>query len=371
MGSAARFRKGWFASPSEVQAHAWRRIKVSKPSKHNVHVYILYLLQFADGSVVFTPDQLAEIKTMVQEAINPHGRRLGKNDAAFDTSFDTYRLETNVINDCINSEDTRLVEADIGYYHHRFIADFRLELSHADIEGQIRKFRGKLQEYSNSIVNKCKDKINSLPSLLPEGNIKGFYEYQLIIVENSSHIHKALQIPFSFQTTSLCFDIVKPTYFIDTRMLVRISIPCTTVYGQIRADKDKTLIRDLINAIYQHALYSRQTRVSEMDVKRVHLERAIDPYKLDEQDLQSLWSYMIDTMGGKTSNLYSFKLIRVTLTMSIIVCALTLGLFVKELYHFVKNEWPAKEAVGITTNTVSVAHEKISAPTHSEGKKSF
>ncbi|MBI5847164.1 MAG: hypothetical protein HZB31_04320 [Nitrospirae bacterium] len=336
--------------------------------RHNIHVYMLYLLDFEDGRVVFTNDQSLEIKKSVQKIIKEYGHRLDSCDA----EFDTHTLNIEGLNQSLASRNTQLmelVEAKIGYYHHRFISHFKLKNSHNDINVQIRKIRDILRQYSNTIVEKCKEEINNIRNLQADGKIKGFFEYQLIVAEKSTDILDSFQIPFSFQTTSLCFDIIKPTYFFPERMLVRISIPCAVIYGHIQVDKDKTLVRDFINAIYQHALYGRKKRLVEMGASVVKSIK--DPYKIDEQDLQDLWAYMIDTMGGKTSNVYSFKVIRVTLFITIIVCILTIALVGKEIKEMIFKESPAKETIETTGNSVDTGRDKLVEPVCGKDRKAL
>lgn len=320
---------------------------------------MLYLLQFEDGKVVFEGDELKKVKNTVSTIVRKYGSPLAHSEA----EFDTYSLELSGLKDRIDTNTIKILNADIGYYHHRFISHFTVKISHDDINGHLRMFRSALQDHSNGIVHECRNAINEL-SLRDRNKvlvaIPGFYHYQLIVVENSSAIHKTLQVPYSFQTTSLCFDIVKPS-LIERKLLVRISIPCTIVYGHIQIDKqsDKTLVRDLINGIYQHALYGRKTRLSEMEpAKKAALN---DQYKLDEQDLQSLWAYMIDTMGGKTSNLYAFKVFRLTLIVAIIAVVATIG---PVLYDKAMNCLADNEARKLTTNADIPAN-----PASSEGNK--
>lgn len=320
---------------------------------YNVHVYMLYLLQFQDGRVVFDEAESKARKNKVEQAIHPHPEARHSINAGFDTFVLSAKHLTNLIEKDLSEKDTRrgstgkdsmsdrsmsIVNAVLGYYHHRFIFHVELAISNMDIHGAIRSFREPLQQYSNEIVRKYRNLIRECPELSKKGQIASFYEYQLIVVEKSADILKSKEMPFSFETTSLCFDMIKPTFWWEKKMLVRISLPCTIVYGNIQVNKDKALIRDFINAIYQCALYGKKNRLSEMEKICPSGKIDVDDlYKLDEQDLQNLWTFMIDTMGGKTANLSSFRIMRLTLIVAALAIVSTLvTIFVPFISEFFK-----------------------------------
>ena len=67
---------------------------------YKVHVYMLYLLQFQDGRVVFEDKESKTRKDMVEKAIHPHP----KKRYSINAGFDTFALSAKHLSDLIDSE---------------------------------------------------------------------------------------------------------------------------------------------------------------------------------------------------------------------------------------------------------------------------
>ena len=162
----------------------------------------------------------------------------------------------------------------------------------------LRESRKELKKAADNMIDFfVKKQINQLipGKVREEGNIKFIYTYSLIVVKNGAKRHEPM--PFSEETTSLCFEVVEPTWWPPSgrRHLMRISIPSTILYVQKNVDRD--LLRDIINAIYQHCLYEKKA----IDNKKKLIDWKDGPFdnQLDETILVKLWTHILDTMGGE------------------------------------------------------------------------
>lgn len=165
----------------------------------------------------------------------------------------------------------------------------------------LREVRKELKELSNEIINFfVKDQINRLvysKEIRKEGKVDFVYTYPLIVVEKSIRNHELL--PFSEETTSLCFEIFEPSLWplLGKIHLMRISIPSTILY--VQKDIGESLLRDIINAIYQYCLYEKRSEGEDTNI----FENT-----LDEKLLVKLWEHFINTMGGRAIDVYSTKI---------------------------------------------------------------
>jgi hypothetical protein len=285
---------------------------------HTVHFYMLYLIDYEDGRVVFTSgggDNQSE--TEDRPALEKRKELFEKACGEKGVERDDFRVCD--IRKHIATEkgfpEGSLRKAEIGFYHHRIIAHVEAELPDKDI----RSMRDLLPDKTDHILKLYKDSVNSAYA---SDRVLGYYQYQLVILENSSDKIDKLDIPYSFQTTSLSFEIIKPSWR-EKKLLVRISLPCTTIYGDIQVDKDRQLVRDFINGIYQCALYGRKGRLESKELK-VRQGAPGKEYRLDEGDLQELWNFMMEAMGGKLSHLYAFRVHRRTYIWTIAIVILTI-----------------------------------------------
>lgn len=272
-----------------------------------IKFYILCLLKFANDKIVFYEKELSSIyveiyKSLYENSLLDNGTKSTRD------GFTIYSLNTSKIDKLIDYENSgNIISARAGYYHHRVIITFTLKRS-ADFK-LVREIRKKLKELSDGIIrDHIQSKINQLVYsnvIRPEAKCEFFYSYPLIVTEYTPKKNFKFHPPFSVQTTSMSFDIVEPAYIRpkERRHLARISIPAMLLMAEKKVG-DK-MIRDIINAIYQHCLYEKKLEDSTKDITKYE-------NVLDETLLVKLWEHLIDTMGGKTSEVHTARMTHLT-----------------------------------------------------------
>ncbi|MBU7045735.1 MAG: hypothetical protein HXS54_04805 [Theionarchaea archaeon] len=173
----------------------------------------------------------------------------------------------------------------------------------------LRDARKELGKGTRNIINDCViESVNELirsGKVTEKGRIEFIYTYPLIVVKSSAEKHEP--VPFSEETTSLCFEIVEPKWWLPLgrKHMMRISIPSTILYVQKGVGKD--LLRDIINAIYQYCLYEKKAK----DEKKRLIDWKNGPYdnQLDEDILTKLWEHVLHAMGGRSADL---RVVRIT-----------------------------------------------------------
>lgn len=173
----------------------------------------------------------------------------------------------------------------------------------------LRDARKALEKGTRNIINDCVlENVNELiPSkkVAEEGRIEFIYTYPLIVVKSSAEKHEP--VPFSEETTSLCFEIAEPKWWplSGRKHKMRISIPSTILY--VQKGIGKNLLRDIINAIYQYCLYEKKAK----DEKKKLIDWMNGPYdnRLDEDILTKLWEHVLHAMGGRSTDL---RVVRIT-----------------------------------------------------------
>ncbi len=215
----------------------------------------------------------------------------------------------------------------LGYYHHRVIVYYKLNFSGGFSE--LREIRRGFNGVTDCIIRNCvQNKINELISskeITRDEKIIFFYTYPFIFIRDILEENK--KFPFSEETGTLCFEIVEPSWIwpFGKRYLVRISIPATTLqrqegsaeklFGGIRnlfhflhtddvsgydnTNISKSLLRDMTNAIYQHCLYEK---------KLADIRAGTFDNKMDENLLVNLWTHILNTMGGRSTDVHNTKI---------------------------------------------------------------
>jgi hypothetical protein len=170
-----------------------------------------------------------------------------------------------------------------------------------------RESRDILKEETDKILEKCvKAKINELVpgKVREEGEAKFVYTYPLIVIK--AKYKKRKMIPFSDETSTLCFEIVEPSLlpFFGKKHLMKITIPSSILFTQ--KEIGETLFRDIVNAIYHYCLYEKRPEGENTNI----FENT-----LDENLLVKLWEHFLDTMGGRTADI---RIVRITSTTLLI-----------------------------------------------------
>jgi hypothetical protein len=264
-------------------------------------MYVLCLLNFKDDRIVFKKEELNNIKDAIANGLEEQNLFTsgGKNRESRD-GFEVYRLDSKKVGGCL-SKGATIELAEMGYYHHRVIV--QLILNSVDDFSKLREVRDQLRQPVDEMIERgVMQKINALicaGKVREEAGVEFFYTYPLIVLEKRPKRSEAF--PFSEETSTLCFDIVEPSWVRPSgkKHMMRVSIPSTVLYTQGRVDRD--LVRDVINAIYQYCLYEKKS----MDKK---------PFEnlLDESLLANLWTQLVDRMGGRTIEVHTIRLSHVT-----------------------------------------------------------
>ena len=278
-----------------------------------IKMYMLCLLNFKDDKIVFTNQELDAIKDAIansleeQKLFTDDGKKRESRDG-----FEVYCLNSKKVGSCL-SEGAAIESAEIGYYHHRVIV--QLILDSADDFSKLREARDQLKQRVDEMIERgVKEQINELAhsrTVREEAEVEFFYTYPFIIFEKRPKRSKAF--PFSEETSSLCFDIVEPSWFRPSgkKHMMRVSIPSTVLYTRGRVGTD--LVRDVINTIYQYCLYERKS----MDVR---------PFEnvLDENLLANLWTQIVDRMGGRTIEVHIIRLTHITYFLALFAFILSI-----------------------------------------------
>ena len=326
-----------------------------------VKVYWLYLFKFADDKIVFYKRELEKANDEIRKCLRQYKKFERKG------AYYVYELCHEEFSNKILDKVT-IELAQLGYYHHRAIVYFNL-----DAEGDFSLLRGireETGEIADKLVNYCvKKKINELvdkKTIREEGEIRYLYRYPLIVVENGIEEHDI--VPFSDQTTSMCFEVIEPSWWPPSgkKYLMRISIPKTILYtrkdrpryligkvihfigkvihfigeilhligetlhliGEKKPMVSESLLRSIINAIYQYCLYE----------KKLQDENGPFDTVLDETLLVRLWEHAIDTMGGKTADVYIARIACITFFVTFSAFLVALIAFILSVLQFIG--WP-------------------------------
>jgi hypothetical protein len=300
-----------------------------------IEMYVLCLLRFQDGTIVFTEPELDNIKDAIAAGLQKQqpftvftGAKLKRESR---DGFEVYSLNPKEVGSCLSVGAT-IESAEIGYYHHRVIVYLRLDS--ADDFSKLREVRDQLKQRVDEMIEHCvKEKINELVRLQTvraEAEVEFFYTYPLIIVKKRRKRSKAF--PFSEETGSTCFDIVEPSRDSPAgkRHMMRVSIPSTILYPQGRAGID--LIRNVINAMYQYCLYAKRS-TDERPFKNV----------LDESLLIKLWEQIIARLGSRTIDIHTSRityttsrLARSALIVSIIALIISIISIISRIIPLIK-----------------------------------
>jgi len=217
-------------------------------------MFVLGLPKFKDDNIVFSRDELESMNGAIGECLQK--LKLCSGESKRRGGYYVYSLDPKKL--CIDKSSNFKVDlVELGYYHHRAIVNFSLDLK--DDFYTLREVRKELKKLADDIINLfVKERIKKLVrsgKVRKRGKIEFFYTYPLIIVEKCMGEDETT--PFSEQTTTLCFEIFEPSWwgFSAKRHVIRISVPSTILYHQ--KEIDESLLRDVINGIYHHFLYER------------------------------------------------------------------------------------------------------------------
>lgn len=328
-----------------------------------IAMYVLCLLRFQDGRIVFREKELNRIKAAITDGLQKQNLFIGYRKPK--DGFKAYSLNPKKVGGRL-SKGVNIESAEMGYYHHRVIIE--LILDSVDDFSELRKVRDRLKKRADKMIERgVMKKINALiraGKIRRAARVEFFYTYPLIvigIVEKRSKLRQLVDkiiecsvkmkeqinklicarkirkeaivkfftypviilkrrlkssevFPFSEETSSLCFDIVEPSWFPPTgkRHMMRVSIPATILYPS-RGRVGTHLLRDIVNALYQYCLYEQKS----MDKR---------PFEnvLDESLQVKLWAHITDCMGGRSIDVHIIRLTHATYLLAVLAIIISI-----------------------------------------------
>lgn len=298
-----------------------------------VEVYELCLLKFDYEDIVLTSAQLDEIGFSI-------GDLAGSRDSL--AKRDGWYIYPVIIGDQLDKLRGKadILEAEIGYYHHRIIMRLKIDLPGGNFDG-VRLVRDGLSELFKTLVEEIRAQNPDL--------IKFCYTYPLIIVVepwwerlvNRIRNRKASNgsVVFSRETTSLAFELRERSALnpVGTRINIRISIPGTVMFASGKIS-DRMLL-DMINGTYQHCLYEKKLIDAASDSEPQN--------SMNETVLVRLWEHILNTMGGRSVDINLSRMTYTTMFVALLALILSLlgsldaigdlgvsmAAWVKEIFH--------------------------------------
>ena len=137
----------------------------------DIEMYVLGLLKFKDGKIVFNEKELDCICSKIGECIENEktdsDEKMEKKDGwcVYTLNLENFGKEV--------PEDVKIKSARLGYCHHRVIMHFSLDLKGGEKEDkypQFREARETLKKEADELINECvKEKINEI---IPTGKVR-------------------------------------------------------------------------------------------------------------------------------------------------------------------------------------------------------
>lgn len=275
-----------------------------------VEAYVPVLLNFRDNSLVYCADHVKLLKDTVLSTDNGIEKFTSGSDEFEHRLTPSYLRESL---EAVPQEHARAPEVsrvEVYYYHHRIILRYLFDFAGALPEGDDRRIRELVLAHSRHVlVDKFVTTINSAgpdEGPLPDesGHVTTYYSYCLMILPGRAKFEKKIENLVGSHT----FRIVEVTPKIHERdrvHVVRISIPSLNVYSD---SEMRTFLRvDLLNAIYQHALYSKKEQDASAekmsDLTEFSLADLDERNVMREKQLHALWDHAVDALGGRMVDL--------------------------------------------------------------------
>lgn len=249
-----------------------------------VEFYILGLLEFDREAVVLSDRQLCQIC----ECFTKRFGKFEKREPYYVWSLEKYFEKT--LKQIKTGAKFKILQCEIGYYHHRVIFRLILDAEQFEAFGLIRAIREPLHQYVRTLLNETLPKKIERDCKRPAAQIFYVYTYPLVIIQNGRIIIKK-QIKdtlFSIPTTTFFLEIPETSLITLRTHYIRISIPSVMVYSDKKLGD--SVFRELVNGIYYAALYTKK-----MQHKGVFKNRNDDDLnELNEGVLCELSSYMLN-----------------------------------------------------------------------------
>lgn len=311
-----------------------------RPFKTNLKeldVYFPILFKLEDDAAIIHSDLLSYIRTHLNQVVYDKLQLFELLDE--DNQFH-YNIATSFFSDIIEKDpEITAFEAHGFYYHHRFI--FHAKITYEKDDFAFRKIRMLLIERIRDMTDKIVESINKLIkdaknsmkdsaeysyiiSNLDKIEIKTFYSYCLVFQpKRRSFLKKNNQIQtFNIRT-------LQPRLLpINRTSLLRISIPNMTAYYSGKLSTE--FVSELINTVYKTCLYKK--KIDELEQTNQFIKYNYNVTKghqvITEKMIMDMWTYSMDSFGGKRTDQIGNKGAVIGLIFSIVALVLSIVSFI-------------------------------------------
>jgi hypothetical protein len=322
--------------------------KVRTKNKGTDEVYILALLRFVNDEMVYTEEEVKRLKQTVLSGNKNFTLTTGKRKKhkRIDRFEYCYNMEYihELIKDESNLKCASIVEdclenIEVYYYHHRIILKFifnRGKKSSCE-DRMLREFTKKLADILmqsdfvhriNSITEKNPGDTSGYNLIPYEKRVVLYYSYTVMFINNIKGFGNNI-VDF---LGSLTFRIVESGKIRFGRVhYIRISIPGMNVYFKKKISN--FLKTDIINSVYQNALYQKKESDREESEKDTSGRGQLKDFSagnlmkyniLQEKHLHVMWSYAQDNLGGKISDIQNKSIEKKSYLMSVIAIIISI-----------------------------------------------
>lgn len=221
-----------------------------------------------------------------------------------------YQLDSDLFVDFYKQDPLiKTLEVYAFYYHHRLI--FYTNITYSKKNPKFRIIRIKLieliRQLTNEVIQMINQTIRDTYLELKDSDkrdivenaeliqIKTFYSYCIVFQASKNSLLKKNDQIETFNIRTLQPKIIP---FFRTSLL-RISIPNMTAYYSGRLSMEYT--SEIINAVYKTVLYAK--KIDELKItdqyKQYDYEISMTHQIINEEMIMSMWTYCVDSFGGK------------------------------------------------------------------------
>lgn len=298
--------------------------------------YVPVLLNFKDNGIVYSSDDVNALRGRILSPENdvvPCGP-----EHVFRHRFDPGAVRSRLTGMGLSQKAIdALGEVGVYYYHHRIVLRYSFGEFGADVERDVREAVRRhsaqvLAEHFVARINSASTTHGPLPD--ETGRVTSYYSYCVMFFPERPGFSTDVENLIGSHT----FRIVEVTPGIwrpDRMHIVRISIPSTNIYSA--KPPGRFLVVDVLNAIYQHMLYSKkeqdQQQLQQLDSFSTAALRRLNV--MQETQLHAFWDHAVDALGGRMVDMQgagqqanTFRLSIFALVVAIVSVVVTLAIAV-------------------------------------------
>lgn len=309
-----------------------------------LNVYVPVLFKLKDDSAIIHSELLEEIQERLleisyndQTVFTKLADTTNEKNPEFDILInDSFFTEFKELDNSINS-----ISARAFYYHHRLI--FNTVISYSNKQMTFRKIRMKLiaffEQLTDQVILKINETINSAPESflslkdskknsnlyndiianLEDIKITSFYQYCVVFQKKSGDLKQNQQIQtFNIPTLQQKYNPFK------RESILRISIPNMTAYYTGKLNQEYK--SEVINTVYKTCLYAK--KIKELDFTNkfdgYDYKRTRQHLVISEELIMEMWSYTLDSFGGKRTDQINNKSTLISFIISLVALVISL-----------------------------------------------